>query len=121
MLTRRLAGLVGLAVASWMFWEALRSVLFVLASGSDLANALFSPPTSIMRLAGTALMMLGGMLAILAQRGGAWLFTGGALLFALMTVAMVLSGADRSLWSDEAILAPFLLVIAGVLVFCHRK
>ena len=38
-----------------------------------------------------------------------------------MTGAMVGVGADYTLWRDEAILAPFLLVICGVLLFCPRK
>ena len=38
-----------------------------------------------------------------------------------MTGAMVAMGADYTMWRDEAILAPFLLVIGGVLLFCPRK
>ena len=52
--------------------------------------------------------------------GGAWVFSIGAVLFAAMTGLMA-ANADYSLWRDEAVLAPFLLVICGVLVFRHRK
>ena len=121
MLIRRFAGLVGLAVSAWLFWEALHAVIVIVGRGSDLASSLFEPPTTIMRLTATALMMLGGLLAIAAVRGAAWLFSAGALVFALMTGAMAGMGADYSLWSDEAILAPFLLVISGLFIFTHRR
>ena len=119
MLIRRLAGFVGVCVALWMMWETVRAVQFLLAGGSDIASALLSPPTTVMRLVSTTLMILGGLLAAMVVRGGAWLFGAGAIVFAAMTALMAMT-ADYTLWRDEAILAPFLLVIAGVLTFCHR-
>lgn len=99
---RRLAGLAGIIVATWMLWETVQ-------------------PIALLRLTSTVLMILGGLVAAAALPGGAWLFAAGAAIFAVMTGAMMGSGADASLWSDEAVLAPFLLVISGVLVFRHRK
>lgn len=121
MLIRRVAGFVGLAVSGWLYWEALRAVLFVMDRGSDLASALFDPPLTAIRLTATALMILGSILAVLAVRGGAWLFTTGAVIFAIMVALMVGLGADYTLWRDEAVLGTFLLVISGVLVFCNRN
>ncbi|WP_084398482.1 hypothetical protein [Henriciella aquimarina] len=120
MLIRRLAGLVGIAVSGWMFWKTVHPIMRQISFGSDLMTELFYPPVSFLRLIATSLMILGGLLAVLTARLDAWVFSAGAVLFAAMTALMV-TQADPSLWSDEAILAPFLLVIAGVLVFCHRK
>ncbi|WP_300394795.1 hypothetical protein [Henriciella sp.] len=121
MLIRRLAGLVGICVAAWMLWQTIEPIQMQISRGSDLITELLNPPTSLMRLVSTALMIVGGLLALAALPGGAWLMTAGAAVFAAMTGAMAGSGADSSLWSDEAVLAPFLLVISGVLVFRHRK
>jgi len=118
---RRLAGLAGIIVAAWMLWETVQPIQMQISRGSDLMTELLNPPVALLRLASTLLMILGGLLAVAALRGGAWLFSAGAVIFAAMTGAMVGSGADASLWSDEAVLAPFLLVISGVLVFRTRK
>lgn len=120
MLIRRFAGLVGVAVAGWMMWETINPIMRQISFGSDLMTELLNPPVSLVRVISTSLMILGGLLAIAATRGGAWLFAGGAVLFALATGLMVTT-ADYTLWRDEAVLSPFLLVIAGVLIFCHRK
>lgn len=120
MLIRRMAGLAGLVVAAWMLWETVNPIIRQISFGSDLMTELLNPPVSIVRLAATVLLIAGGALAIAAIRGGAWLFSAGAVLFSVATGIMAVS-ADYTLWRDEAVLAPFLLVIAGVLVFCHRK
>ncbi len=120
MLIRRIAGLVGVAVAAWMMWETVNPILRQISFGSDLVTELLNPPVSLIRLVSTTLMILGGLLAVAALRGGAWLFGAGAILFGLATLIMATS-ADYTLWRDEAVLSPFLLVIAGVMIFCHRK
>lgn len=118
---RRLAGLAGIIVAAWMLWETVQPIQMQISRGSDLMTELLNPPIALLRLTSTVLMILGGLVAAAALPGGAWLFAAGAAIFAVMTGAMMGSGADASLWSDEAVLAPFLLVISGVLVFRHRK
>ncbi|MEE2878196.1 MAG: hypothetical protein VX593_04250 [Pseudomonadota bacterium] len=118
---RRLAGLAGILVATWMLWETIQPIQMQISRGSDLMTELLNPPVALLRLVATVLMILGGLLALGAIRGGAWVFGAGAIVFAIMTGAMAGSGADPSLWSDEAVLSPFLLVICGVLVLRHRK
>ena len=120
MLIRRLAALAGICVAAWMLWETVQPIQMQIGRGSDLVTELLNPPTSLIRLVATGLMILGGLLSLAALPGGAWVFSTGAVLFAAMTGLMAAS-ADYSLWRDEAVLAPFLLVICGVLVFRHRK
>lgn len=121
MLIRRIAGLAGAGVAAWMFWETITPIMRQISFGSDLVTELLNPPVSLLRLVSTSLLIIGGLLALGAIRGAVWVFGAGALVFALMTGAMVALGADYTVWRDEAILAPFLLVICGVLIFCHRK
>lgn len=120
MLIRRIAGLVGVAVAAWMMWETISPIMRQISFGSDLVTELLNPPVSLIRLISTLMMIVGGLLAVGAFRGGAWLFGTGAVIFALAT-ALMAATADFTLWRDEAILAPFLLVIAGVFIFTHRR
>jgi hypothetical protein len=121
MLVRRIAGFAGAGVAAWMLWETITPIMRQISLGSDLATELLNPPVSLLRIVSTALLIIGGLLALGAIRGAVWVFCAGALVFALMTGAMISLGADYTVWADEAILAPFLLVICGVLLFCPRK
>lgn len=121
MLIRRIAGLAGAAVAAWMLWETITPIMRQISFGSDLVTELLNPPVSLLRIVSTTLLIVGGLMAVGAIRGALWVFSAGALVFALMTGAMVAMGADYTMWRDEAILAPFLLVIGGVLLFCPRK
>ncbi|GGB68964.1 MULTISPECIES: hypothetical protein [Henriciella] len=121
MLIRRLAGVVGIVVAAWMLWETVNPVMRQISFGSDFGTELLNPPTTLLRFIATPLMIIGGVAAALNVRGGAYLFTAGALVFAVLTGALVGSRADYTLWRDEAVLAPFLMVICGVLVFTHRN
>lgn len=118
---RRIAAIVGVAVAAWMLWQTVHPVMRQISFGSDLQTELLNPPTTLLRLIATPLMIIGGLLAAFAVRGGAWVFTAGALVFAALTGAMVGAGADYTLWRDEAVLSPFLMVVCGVLVLTHRK
>ena len=121
MLVRRLAGLAGAGVAAWMLWETITPIMRQISLGSDLATELLNPPVSLLRIISTSLLIIGGLLALGAIRGAAWVFSAGALVFSAMTGIMIAMGADYTIWRDEAILAPFLLVICGVLIFSHRK
>ena len=118
---RRLAGFVGILVAVWMLWQTVHPVMRQISFGSDLLTEILNPPTTLLRFIATPLMIIGGGLAVFNVRGGAWLFTAGALVFAMLTGAMAGSGADYTLWRDEAVLAPFLMVVCGVLMFTHRE
>ncbi|MEM5516095.1 hypothetical protein WNY37_03985 [Henriciella sp. AS95] len=121
MLIRRLAGFVGIVVATWMLWETINPVMRQISFGSDFVTELLNPPTTLLRFISTPLMIVGGILAVLSVRGGAYVFTAGALVFAVLTGALVGYGSDYTLWRDEAVLAPFLMVISGVLLLTHRN
>ena len=71
---RRLAGLAGIIVAAWMLWETVQPIQMQISRGSDLMTELLNPPVALLRLTSTLLMILGGLLAILAVRRGAYDF-----------------------------------------------
>lgn len=117
---RRLAGLLLAAFAGWLLWGGLQAVSMIVSRGSPLSDALFAPPTSVMRIAGTALAVIGGLLAFLRLPFGALASLIGTGIFILMTAAMVLSGASSTLWWDEAAFSGALLVLTGLLLFHPR-
>lgn len=103
MIARRLAALGMFALGAWLGYHGLNAVLIIMSRGSDLANALFDPPTSIIRLTATALMTLGGLLAATNIRWGGTVAFIGAVLFTLLGGLMALTGADQGLWLDEVL------------------
>lgn len=117
---RRLAGLFQAALAGWLLWGGIHAVNVIVSRGSPLSDALFAPPTSVMRIAGTALALIGGLLAFLRLPFGALVSLIGTGIFLLMTAAMVLSGASSTLWWDEAAFSGALVVLTGLLLFQPR-
>ena len=118
---RRLVGLTLALVAGWLLWQAIIAIEVFMARGGSLASALLEPPTGIIRVVGTSLALLGGLLAVFARPGGAWLGLTGALAFAALAGLLVAAGADQSLWRDEAVWSAVLVPLALVLVFTRRS
>ncbi len=118
---RRLAGLGLAAVAVWLLWQGIHTIDVFMARGGSLASALLEPPTGIIRVVSTALAVMGGLLALAGRPGGAWLGAAGALIFTALAGLLAASGADISLWRDEAIWTAVLVPLAGVLVFMQRS
>ncbi|MEZ5946370.1 MAG: hypothetical protein R3C13_04230 [Hyphomonas sp.] len=120
MTLRRLAGLLLALLAGYLLWQAVHAIQFVMATGSPLYEAVMDPPTGLLRLLGTGFALIGGLLAFLNKRPGAWVAALGTGIFLLLTVMMVLSGAEAILWRDEAAYSAALLVLTGLLVFQRR-
>ena len=117
---RIIAGLSCL-IAGWLLWGALSAVGMLVSRGSPVGDALLNPPTSIIRIAAASLIMLGGALLLAGQGYGQWVYLIGIALFSLMTLAMVLAGADASLWKDEASLSVVFWILFGSHVFTKRS
>ncbi len=117
---RRIAAAALTLLAAWLFWQGLSAVLIITSRGSPLDDALLQPPTSLWRLVSTGAALLGGFLAALNLRGGAWLSMTGAILFAALGGLMAGMGSDSSLWMDELIFGAILIALAGVLAFVKR-
>ena len=102
-MVRQIAGVVMLGLGLWLSWNGIKPVMLIMERGSDLANALFNPPTSIIRIASAAFMALGGLGVALKLRGGGTLAVIGSFLFVALGGLMAISGAESSLWMDEMI------------------
>lgn len=120
MTLRALSGLILAAVAGWLLWGGIHTVNVIVSRGSPLSDALLSPPTSLLRIVGTALAVIGGLLAFLRLPFGAVASLIGVGIFVLLTATMILSGANSVLWMDEAVFSAALIVLTGVLLFQPR-
>ena len=118
---RRLAALAVLALGAWLGYEAAHAALVIMGRGSDLASALLDPPTSIIRLVATALMVIGGALAALRIKGGGITCLVGALLFTALGGLMAGSGADQGLWLDEVLYGVGAIGLSILILTLHRE
>ena len=117
---RQVAGLVMLSLGLWLAWGGISPVLTIMERGSDLANALLNPPTSIIRIVSAVLMTLGGLIIVLNVRLGATIATIGSVFFAILGGLMALSGADSGLWMDEVIFGLAAIALSVLLLTLRR-
>ncbi|MCA8902801.1 MAG: hypothetical protein KDA53_16295 [Hyphomonas sp.] len=117
---RRAAGLLLALIAGWLLWGGIHTVNLIVSRGSPLSDALFQPPTSIMRIVGTSLAMIGGLLAFLRVPFGAILGIIGVAVFVLLAAIMALSGAESVLWMDEVVFSGILIVLVGTVLVLPR-
>lgn len=120
MALRRLSGLLLAVAAGWLLYGGLHTVDIIMSRGSSLSDALLSPPTSLLRIAGTALAVLGGLIALLRLPFGALIALVGTGMFVLLTATMALSGANSVLWMDEAVYSGILVLLTGALFVLPR-
>jgi hypothetical protein len=109
MVLRRLSGLALALIAAWLLWGGIHTVNVIVSRGSPLSDALLSPPTSLLRIVGTAIEPLGALFSLI-----------GVAIFALLAATMVLSGADPVLWTDEVVFSGVLVVLTGLLFVLPR-
>jgi hypothetical protein len=115
-MVRRLAGLGLLVLGLWLFWGAVQAVLAFTSRGGPLMSALMEPPTSLIRLVGTGLMSVGGLMTVLKVRSAGAIGLAGAIIFAALGGLIAMTGADRSLWMDEIIYGGVAIALAvGIL------
>ena len=117
---RQLAGMVMLGLGLWLGWGGVTPVITIMERGSDLSNALFNPPTSIIRIVSAALLFVGGLMVILNVRFGARIAAVGSIFFAILGGLMALSGADSGLWMDEVIFG-LAAIALSVLILTLRR
>jgi len=118
---RKLAGVALAILAAWLLWQGVSAVSMIVSRGSPLDDALLQPPTSLWRILAASLALLGGLLAVVNIKGGAWLGMTGAVLFAALPGAMAALGTDSSLWMDEVYSGAAIIVLAGGLAFFKRS
>ena len=100
---RRIAALVMLCLGAFLAYNGVHPLLTIMSRGSDLASALFEPPTTIIRLVASGLMTLGAILAVFRIKFGGTIALIGAVLFTALGALMAVSGADQGLWMDEVL------------------
>ncbi|MEZ5997163.1 MAG: hypothetical protein R3B98_00520 [Hyphomonas sp.] len=120
MTLRRIFGLLLALLAGYLLWQAIHAILFVMSTGSPLYDALMSPPTGLLRVLGTGFALSGGLLVLADRSFGALQAAIGTGIFILLTVLMVVSGANSVLWWDEAAFSAGLLVLTGLITFEPR-
>lgn len=101
---RRAAGLVMLGLGLFLAWGAYKGASTYVAYGASVADYFTDPGTgilSMLRVAGSALMIIGGGLTIAAGRFSGTVSTIGSALILFMGVAMMLANADQSMWMME--------------------
>ena len=121
MTLRNLAGFALAVLAAWLLWGGIHTVNVIVSRGSPLSDALLSPPTSLLRIVGTIVAVIGGLLAGFGARFGALLSLIGVGVFALLAATMALSGANSVLWMDEAVFSGILIVLMGLLFILQRN
>lgn len=112
------AALIGIMlVALYDLWSSLEAVQFIMARGSSLSAALFSPPTSIIRLVACALILCGASLMLKPKKGGFLLIAPGLTLYAVLVFSLATQSFGSSIWGSEALrLIIFLALIAIIAV-----
>ena len=121
MTTRKILSALTLLAGVYLFWEGLSAVLLIVGRGSPLSDALLQPPTSIIRLLGSGLIVIGSVLALIGQRWGHWSILIGTLLIILLAALMVAAGTDSSMWRGEALASAILIVLTGLLLTRFRR
>lgn len=119
-MVRRLIGLGLLGLGAWLFWGGLEAVIAFTSRGGPLMSALMEPPTSLIRLVGSGLILLGGSLITLKARSGAAAAFVGALIFGGLGALLAAAGSDMGLWLDELIHGGIALVLATTALFLKR-
>ncbi len=117
---RRIAGAALAVLSAWLLWQGIAAVDLIVSRGSPLDDALLQPPTSLWRILASGLALIGGGLAALNIRGGAWLGMTGAILFAALGGTLAAMGTDSSLWMDEVICGAVMIALASVVAYVKR-
>lgn len=119
--TRMLAAAALSLLSAWLLWQGLSAVIMITGRGSPLGDALLQPPTSLIRILGASVILIGALLALAQRAGGALLAAVGTVLFLLLPVLMAASGADSAMWMDEAIFSALLIALTIALFVIKRR
>ena len=119
--TRMLAAAALSLLSAWLLWQGLSAVIMITGRGSPLGDALLQPPTSLIRILGASIVLIGALLALAQRAGGALLAAVGTVLFLLLPVLMAASGADSGMWMDEAIFSALLIALTIALFVIKRR
>ncbi len=117
---RRIVAFVMLCLGAFLAYDGVYPLMTIMSRGSDLASALFQPPTTIVRLIAAGLMTFGGVLAVFRIRLGGTIALIGAVLFTALGALMAASGADQGLWMDEVLFGIGAIGVAVLILTLRR-
>jgi len=117
---RRLVGAALLVAGLVLGWETLRWLLLYTGRGAPMGAAL-SDIVFVLPAIRALVAALGGLLALLALRGGTFLVFLSALSNAVLLAGLLASQADSSLWIDEAVAMAGLAVGLVILAVTPRR
>ena len=105
MVLRRVAALIVLGIGAWLLYGGLNAMFTIMGRGSDLANAIFDPPTTFIRLLAASLMVIGGLMAGLQLKTGGIIGLIGSAILGLLGTLLLLSTSNYLDGIDEALYA----------------
>jgi len=117
---RRLAGGLLLTTGLWLAWGSMQWLFLYTSRGAPFGDAIADPVFLLPALRALT-AMLGGGLALLAWRGGAWLAGVSTLIAAILLGLILAAGGDSSLWMGKLVSFAVIGVTFLVLAFTHRE
>lgn len=101
-------------------YDGITPTWVLVERGSSVSDALFNPPTSIIRISGALFVAAGGLTAIFSGlRGGGYALIGSLIILG-MAVLIFATGADQSLWMNT-ILEGFAAFLLSILLLTVRR
>lgn len=119
MIIRRVAGLGLVLVGLWLGWQSLQWLLQYTSRGAPMGDAL-ADPVFFLPMARSVFAALGGLLALLAVRGGVWLAFLATIMTGLLAGLIILGGGDPDMWRAPAVWTGILLALSLVLLLRQR-
>lgn len=99
---------------AYLAWQIVTYANFVSVRRPDGLMSLTSDAPFLLRAGGAALLCIGALAGLTGKRAiSRWCALAGALVYGLLTAAIIGAGGDISLWQDEAIWTGGLLVLAA--------
>jgi hypothetical protein len=117
---RRVAGGILLITGLWLAWGSAQWLFLYTSRGAPLGEAV-SDPVFLMPGLRALAAILGGGLALLAWRGGAWLAGVATAIAAILLGLILAAGGDSSLWMGKLVSFALIGILFFVLAFTHRE
>lgn len=111
----KLAAAVAFIVAALDAYGSLKAIHMIMSRGSSLSDALLSPPSSVLRLAGSLLLVFGTGLYLIVQRYANWIIWLGIIVYLTLTIALASASLSADMWADEAFRSALFLITVVII------
>ena len=119
-MVRRLTGLVLAMLGAWIAFQALQWAVQFMNAGALTGEALTATQFLIPFMYGVS-AMIGGILALLAWRGGVWFGWIAALISSIYPIGLIVSGREQALWLVPLMMTGMFLICSLVLSLRPRN